>query len=141
MYKSLKLKSQEFIQSISIIEKYFPIRFTRKTFLSEKIELFFCKKVNWFKFKSEIVSVGMVFNKKQHWHVAYIVTEENHRRHHYAEKILKRIIRKAKKTETEYITTNIREGNEKSIKLFTKLGFKHSKIQDKAGFTKYIYIF
>jgi ribosomal protein S18 acetylase RimI-like enzyme len=119
---------------LKFIESYFPIKFTRKSYDNEKLKLFF--KLSWI--SGQPISVALVVMRKDYWHITHIVTREGFRFEGYGRKLLKRILREAKRNKVSYISCNIREGNEASVKFFESFRFGRSTpYKLKPGFNYY----
>lgn len=139
MYGSESIKASIVNSCLNLIEKYFTIRFSRKTYQNDKLELFY--KVSWF--NTQPISVALVVKRKNYWHITHVVTEENFRSEGYGYKLIKKIIKKAKRADVNYVSCNIKCENEASKRLFTKSGFVYienpEKVQVKPGFMFYKY--
>ena len=118
---------------LRFIESNFPIKFTRKSYDNEKLKLFF--KVSWL--TGQPISVALVIMRKDYWHITHIVTHEKLRNEGYGRKLVKKVLKHAKRAKTDYVSCNIRTDNFASQLFFQSLGFEET-IAPKAK-TDFIY--
>lgn len=136
--KEKKIYESKTVKLLSFIEKYFTVRFSRKTFYSNSIILYYKNKF----LSSKVACVAMVAKKKDYWHITHIATDENLRKKGYGKKVLKRIIKDYLKSEAKELTCNIRFLNTSSQILFEQMGFKKIEVDPKEvkpGFERYKY--
>ena len=116
------------------VEENFNVRFTRKSYDNSKLKIYY--KVSWM--SGQPISVALVIMRKEYWHITHIVTDDRFRFDGYAKRLVKNILKEAKKDKIKYVSCNIRETNESSQTFFTKLGFveaeNKSKIEKKENF-------
>lgn len=116
------------------IEERLSVKFTRKSYDNSKLKLYY--KVSWM--TGEPLSVALVIMRKNYWHITHVVTHENFRFEGYAKKLIKKVLREAKKAKVDYVSCNIRQSNVESQAFFTKLGFTQaenkSKVEKKENF-------
>lgn len=119
---------------LKFVESNFPIKFTRKSYDNEKLKLFF--KLSWL--TGQPISVALVIMRKDYWHITHIVTHEKLRYEGYGRKLLKKVLKHAKRAKVSYISCNIRQGNEASKKFFESFNFVQGpQAKDKPGFNYY----
>lgn len=139
MYGHDKPKTSLVNTCFNFLENYFTIKFSRKTYQNERLELFY--KISWF--NGRPLCVALVIQRKEYWHITHIATHENFRENGYALKLIKKIIKTAKKSNIDYVSCNVRCEDECSKNLFIKSGFEYienpEKVQVKPGFMFYKY--
>jgi ribosomal protein S18 acetylase RimI-like enzyme len=105
---------------LRFIESNFPIKFTRKSYDNEKLKLFF--KISWL--TGQPISVALVIMRKDYWHITHIVTHEKLRNEGYGRKLVKKVLKHAKRAKVDYVSCNIRTDNFASQLFFQSLGFE-----------------
>ena len=107
---------------LRFIESNFPIKFTRKSYDNEKLKLFF--KLSWL--TGQPISVALVIMRKGYWHITHIVTHEKLRNEGYGRKLVKKVLKHAKRAKIDYVSCNIRTDNFASQSFFKSLGFEET---------------
>lgn len=107
---------------LRFIESNFPIKFTRKSYDNEKLKLFF--KVSWL--TGQPISVALVIMRKDYWHITHIVTNEKLRNEGYGRKLVKTVLKQAKRAKIDYVSCNVRTDNFASQLFFQSLGFEET---------------
>jgi len=101
------------------LEKYFTIRFTRRSYENKKLKLFY--KLHWL--TGEPLSVALVIMRQDYWHITHIATLEGYRDRGYARKLVNKITRNAKRKNAKYVSSNVRETNLVSRVFFEAMNF------------------
>jgi ribosomal protein S18 acetylase RimI-like enzyme len=119
MFSSIIARENLASRCFLFIEKYFKVKFTRKSYDNENLRLFF--KFHWI--TGDPISVALVIMREKYWHITHIATHENFRDRNHASRLIKKIIKRGKKAEVDYISCNIRETNIVSRVFFERFGF------------------
>lgn len=133
-----KIYQSTTVKLLSFIENYFTVKFSRKTFYSKSIIIYYKNKF----LSNEVACVAMVAKKPDYWHITHIATNEKLRKKGYGKKVLKKIIKDYLKSDAKELTCNIRSINTSSQMLFKQMGFKKIEVNDKdlkPGFERYKY--
>lgn len=107
---------------LKFIESSFSVKFTRKSYDNEKLKVFY--KLSWL--TGQPIAVALVIMRKDYWHITHALTHENLRGEGYGTKLIKNVLKQAKRAKINYVSCNIRTDNFTSQSFFKSLGFQES---------------
>jgi len=107
---------------LKFIESSFSVKFTRKSYDNEKLKVFY--KLSWL--TGQPIAVALVIMRKDYWHITHALTHENLRGEGYGTKLIKNVLKQAKRAKINYVSCNIRTDNFTSQSFFQSLGFQKS---------------